>query len=106
MRQGRHALAGHSQMLASLSYQSVLRRGFALVRDEAGRAVRSAAAVTPATRLEIELADGRIDVRVASPGTAGSSGSAGGGDHKPPAVPPVSRPARQRSPSGNQGSLF
>ncbi|WP_421792549.1 exodeoxyribonuclease VII large subunit [Hyphobacterium sp.] len=47
---GRHALLGH---------ESVLSRGFALVRDEDGRLVRSTAGMKPGGRLEIEVADGR-----------------------------------------------
>src|ERR1700722_6029509 len=49
-----------SQLLAALSYQGVLARGFALVRaGESGQPVRSAAAVNAGMRLDIEFADGR-----------------------------------------------
>ena len=47
------------QLLAAFSYRGVLSRGFALVRDEGGRPLRSAAAVAPGQRLDIEFADGR-----------------------------------------------
>jgi exodeoxyribonuclease VII large subunit len=54
------ALAG---MLSSLSYQGVLARGFALVRDEAGQLVDSAAKARAAIGLELEFHDGRIMTR-------------------------------------------
>ena len=38
------------QLLAAFSYRGVLARGFALVRDRAGRPLRTAAAVSPACR--------------------------------------------------------
>jgi exodeoxyribonuclease VII large subunit len=49
--------------MASLSYKSVLQRGFALVRDEAERPVHAASAVRPGQDLSVEFADGRIKVR-------------------------------------------
>jgi exodeoxyribonuclease VII large subunit len=48
------------QLLAALSYRSVLARGFALVRDQHGLAVHAAAAVGPGARLNIEFADGQV----------------------------------------------
>jgi exodeoxyribonuclease VII large subunit len=100
----RRALAGQAQLLGSLSYQSVLRRGYALVRDETGRAVRSVTQVRYGERLDVELADGRIPVR------------AEGGSGAPASTEPVDMSARRsslaprqgrgRSGSGEQGSLF
>jgi exodeoxyribonuclease VII large subunit len=49
---GRHALLGH---------QSVLKRGFALVRDADGQLVRSAGRLSSGQAVSIELADGRKD---------------------------------------------
>ena len=48
------------QLLRAFSYQSVLDRGFALVRDGGGRPLRSAAAVRPGMNLDIEFADGCV----------------------------------------------
>src|SRR3954470_15905577 len=48
------------QLLAALSYKSVLTRGFALVRDERGHAIRAAAAVGPGARIDLEFSDGRV----------------------------------------------
>ena len=51
---------GLDQMLASLSYRSVLARGFALVRDAVDKPVRLAAEVVAGAALDIEFADGRV----------------------------------------------
>jgi len=56
-------LSGTSKLLTSLSYKSVLQRGFALVRDDKGQAVRAAAAVMPGQPLAIEFADGSVKVK-------------------------------------------
>jgi exodeoxyribonuclease VII large subunit len=54
------ALARAGQVLAALSYQGVLARGFALVRGPDGRPLHKAAAVSPGLRLDIEFSDGHI----------------------------------------------
>ena len=56
-------LGAESKLLASLSYKSILHRGYALVRDAEGHPVRAAAAVTPGQTLAVEFADGQISVR-------------------------------------------
>jgi exodeoxyribonuclease VII large subunit len=91
----RRALDAQAQMLASLSYQSVLRRGFALVRDQDGRAVRSVTNLAHGDRIAVELVDGRAAASVTSVEPAS-------GD---PADSPKPRPAPRTKP-GDQGSLF
>ena len=95
----RRAVEGHGQLLTSLSYQSVLRRGFALVRDASGRPVRSVAQVTAGALLEIELGDGRLDTQVLGANPSGKT------EYRP-AGPP--KPARKTSGAGGgpQGTLF
>jgi exodeoxyribonuclease VII large subunit len=65
------------RLLAAVSYRGVLARGFALVRDGEGRPLRTAAAVQPSMRLDIEFADGRVrataDATPATPLAATSS---------------------------------
>jgi len=56
--QGR--LESLSSLLESLSYQGVLARGFALVRDERGTLVRSAETARTRAALDLEFADGEI----------------------------------------------
>jgi exodeoxyribonuclease VII large subunit len=101
---GRHRrhLDGCGKLLASLSYQGVLKRGFALVRDQRGTSVRSARQLTAGQSLDIEFADGRVGAQV--------TGSAKADERGRPAAParrgePERPKAKDRSPSG-QGSLF
>lgn len=91
----RRALDAQAQMLASLSYQSVLKRGFAVVRDQDGRAVRSIAAIAVDTHIGIELADGGAGARITSvePSEAKT------------VEPPKARAPKRSGPEG-QGSLF
>jgi exodeoxyribonuclease VII large subunit len=80
------------RLLAAVSYRGVLARGFALVRDDAGRPVRTAAMVQRGTRLDIEFSDGRV--RATAEATA-------------VAAPPVTPKRRRRGGGGEgQGSLF
>jgi exodeoxyribonuclease VII large subunit len=85
-------LRSAGQLLAAYSYRGVLARGFALVRDGDGRPLRTAAAIGPGTRLDIEFSDGRIGA------TADGEGAA--------VQPPAKPKARRRGGSGGQGSLF
>ena len=92
VRQARAERGG--QLLAALSYRGVLARGFALVRDAAGRPLRSAAAVSAGAPIEIEFSDGRIGARVDDPASAA----------KPIGEAPTPRPRRGGGPG--QGNLF
>jgi exodeoxyribonuclease VII large subunit len=88
------------QLLTALSYRSVLARGFALVRNDAGHPLHAAADVAAGARLELEFSDGRV--------------AATAGHDQPVLTPqpsPVSAPRRPRTPkraakSVDQGSLF
>jgi exodeoxyribonuclease VII large subunit len=89
------ALDRADKLLAAFSYQSVLARGFALVRDPKGSPLRSAAAISPGQALDIEFSDGRA--------TAVATEA-----HGVPVKPrqPI-RPRSRRYGSGEgQGSLF
>ena len=100
----RRHLGAQEQMLASLSYQSVLRRGFALVRDEAGRAVRTIGAALPGAHLTIEVSDGQIGATV-DPGTVAARADDRGAAQ--PARPQaLAVPRAGRKPGSDQGSLF
>jgi exodeoxyribonuclease VII large subunit len=59
-----HRLQTLGKRLRAASPASVLNRGFAMVRDEAGRPVSRRVAVAPGQRLANEFADGRVLVRV------------------------------------------
>ncbi len=92
------ARVAHSgQLLGALSYRAVLARGFALVRDEEGHAVRLAADVKPRARLNVEFADGRV--------AATAEGDASSAIKPSVAEPKQTAPRRLNKPVG-QGSLF
>ena len=50
------------KLLDALGYRQVLARGFALVRDAAGTPVRSVAAIKHGATLDVEFADGHVEV--------------------------------------------
>jgi exodeoxyribonuclease VII large subunit len=60
LRERRARLEGIAARLDGASYEAVLARGFALVRDSAGHALSTAAAVKPGARLSIRFADGDV----------------------------------------------
>ncbi|MEI6112189.1 MAG: exodeoxyribonuclease VII large subunit [Cyanobium sp. ELA712] len=62
--QQRVSLLHQRQLLAALSPDQLLRRGFALVRREEGPVVRSIDAVAPNELLRIELTDGFLRARI------------------------------------------
>jgi exodeoxyribonuclease VII large subunit len=57
-RTGRVENAG--KLLESYSYKNVLERGYAVIRDDAGHPVVSAAAVRPGAALAVEFGDGIV----------------------------------------------
>ncbi len=99
----RRAVAAQEQLLGALSYQGVLRRGFALVRDEAGRTVRTVAGLAPGQGLDVELADGNVaaDVRTTQAKQPVAAHLAEQDTRAPPRA--ASKP--KKTPEG-QGSLF
>jgi exodeoxyribonuclease VII large subunit len=94
------------QLLAALSYRSVLTRGFALVRDEHGLAVHAAAGIGPGARLDLEFADGRVGA------TADADRPVAPAPETPPrtaareAKPATSATSRRVAKPVGQGSLF
>jgi len=80
------------RLLSAFSYREVLKRGFALVRDDEGCPLRAAAAVTGGMRLDIEFADGHV-------------GAVADGEGRPQ-TSPRTRPGRRGGGTGGQGSLF
>ncbi len=82
------------KLLAAFSYREVLKRGYALVRDDVGRPLRSATAVFNGMKLDIEMSDGRVRA------TAGQT-------FRAPDVPVVPlRRRRSRRDDEGQGNLF
>ncbi len=97
----RNLLDAQGNLLGSLSYQSVLRRGFALVRDAEGRAVRQMSDLTEGAHLDIEFGDGHIAVQTLTAGGKAPTGL-------PTAKPAVTRAGAKKTTQrgGSQGSLF
>lgn len=82
-------VAANDRLLASLGYEATLARGYAVVRAE-GELVTTQAAATKAGALEIQFADGRLDVLPVS--------------GRKPAKP--AKPAQPAPDESDQGSLF
>ena len=57
----RAGLAQSERLLATLSHQGILERGFALVTDAAGSLVKRVEAVTPGAHLTLQFADGKAE---------------------------------------------
>ncbi|MCV3736281.1 exodeoxyribonuclease VII large subunit [Rhizobium sp. TRM96647] len=99
-------LIGQDRVLQSLSYRNVLRRGYTLVRDEMGQAVKQAADLPEGAAMTLEFSDGTIEA------VAGQR--AQGGDTPPtaPATKPApqkrrpAKPAEAAADPPKQGSLF
>ena len=64
LQQRRQHLQQRRVLLAALSPQRLLERGFALVLSPNGQILRSVQQVKQGDRLHLELADGRIDAEV------------------------------------------
>src|SRR5882757_8525948 len=92
LEHGRRQVDQFGKLLESYSFHSVLNRGFALVRDQDGHPVLTAAETRAGDTIGIEFADGRIGAKV----TEGAA-----------AAPRAATPPRRRDGgSGNQGSLL
>ncbi len=72
LRERRARLEGLAARLDGASYEAVLARGFALVRDAAGHTLATAAAVKPGARLGIRFHDGDIAATADRPGRQAS----------------------------------
>src|ERR1700712_178127 len=102
MQRQQARIAHTGQLLAALSYKSVLTRGFALVRDERGHAVRAAAMVGPGARLNLEFSDGRVGATADAdrrPRARATQPKAVASEQKPAAPRRIAKPV-------DQGSLF
>ena len=59
------ALGQAGKLLVSLSYKSVLARGYAVIKDADGNLVRERASLAPGDMVAIELADGAVGATIA-----------------------------------------
>ena len=86
----RARLTQSSRLFDTLGYTAVLKRGFAIVKDENGNLLKTAAEVRPGAALRLEFADGEA-------GAVATGGAA-------PAKQPARTPAKPGG--GGQGQLF
>ena len=85
-----------AKLLSSLSYRSVLERGFALVRDADGAAMRSAATAVPGAPISVEFHDGIVSAHL-DEDTGGTT---------PAKKPPARKSPASTKTGGDQGKLF
>jgi exodeoxyribonuclease VII large subunit len=93
----RGELVAQDRVLQSLSYKNVLRRGYAVIRDELDKPVSTASALAAGTAISIEFSDGRVHAVTGEGGTAPS-----------PSTPPKKRAAKSTElvDPPKQGTLF
>jgi exodeoxyribonuclease VII large subunit len=97
MTQNRAGLASHDRILQSLSYKNVLKRGYAVIRDEENRPLTRAATIASGAAVSMEFADGRVSAITTGEGTPPPDTSTA--PKKKPAKPASSGPT-------DQGNLF
>jgi exodeoxyribonuclease VII large subunit len=98
------ALDGLARLLDGLSYESVLRRGFVLVRDMAERPVTQAAAVTAGMKLSLTSGDGVIPAIAEAGGKPSRAAKRPASDDP---APPAPKPKKGGPKDGGpQGSLL
>ena len=89
----RVSLESQGKLLETLSYQATLSRGFAIVRSEDGKLIRSSGVAAGAAAFRVSFSDGDV---IAAP----LEGS-------PPSSPPTPAPKTKKAPTkADQGSLF
>ncbi|MBY5836189.1 exodeoxyribonuclease VII large subunit [Rhizobium leguminosarum] len=91
LTRARAELSAQDRVLQSLSYKNVLKRGYAVIRDEDNRPVSQAAQLSAGMGIAIEFADGRVGAMATEGGT-----------------PPAGAKKRSAKPADppKQGSLF
>ncbi len=70
LRRAGEKLNLQSEKLKALSPLFPLRKGYAIVKDAGGKAVKTAAALAPGDRLSLQFAEGRAEAEVLGGGTA------------------------------------
>jgi len=98
MRDARQRLTAIGDLLESLSFRRVLERGYALVRDAAGRPVTAAAGLAGGDAVSIEFTDGAVGAQVTGTSAPARTRTAPK-DEKPKTPKPDGR-------SGRQGQLL
>ena len=93
-------LQAHDRIMQSLAYTNVLKRGFALVRDEDGKPITLAEKVGDGQSLNIQFSDGYLNANAAGEKSEVAP-------TKPESITkPAKKPVKAKAPSKDQGSLF
>ncbi|MBU1288114.1 MAG: exodeoxyribonuclease VII large subunit, partial [Alphaproteobacteria bacterium] len=92
MDRRRVSLESQGKLLETLSYHATLSRGFAIVRGEDGKLIRSAGPAASASVFKVSFADGDV---AATPL-----------EGAPPSPPAAPAPKTKKAPTKGQGSLF
>ena len=79
LRRAGEKLNLQAEKLKALSPLFPLKKGYAIVKDIKGKAVKTAAALTPGDRLSLQFAEGRAEAEVLGPDKAGGAGSSADG---------------------------
>ncbi|HAT71907.1 MAG TPA: exodeoxyribonuclease VII large subunit [Elusimicrobia bacterium] len=74
LRRAGEKLNLQTEKLKALSPLFPLKKGYAIVKDIKGQAVKTAAALAPGDRLSLQFAEGRADAEVLGPAKAGGAG--------------------------------
>jgi exodeoxyribonuclease VII large subunit len=92
-------LEATDRLRETLGYRATLERGYAVVRGE-GQVLTTQAAAAKATSLEIEFADGRLNLSERETGQTAPT--------RHPTATPAAKPAKKaaKTPPPEQGSLF
>ena len=106
----RSGLSAHERVLQSLSYKNVLKRGYAVIRDENDRPVSRSEALSAGQHIAIEFADGRVSALTGEGGEPSASPDGGAQKSARETAKPASRKqaAEKDAPVTPpvQGSLF
>lgn len=102
LAQARERLAGLARVASQLHPEKPLERGYAIVRDGAGRAVTTSAGAAAEAALQLQFRDGALDVRPASGALTGPGAAIAA---PPPKAKPKSKP-KPKAPSPQQDDLF
>ncbi|MEO1471804.1 MAG: exodeoxyribonuclease VII large subunit [Pseudomonadota bacterium] len=105
----RDRLAAQARLLANLDEEKTLKRGFAIVRDDAGGVLTRAAQVAPGTALRLGFLDGELQaVAAPSPSASPSPSAPQSAPAGPSPGPSRATPTRRRAPRkpAAQASLF
>nr|WP_316651706.1 exodeoxyribonuclease VII large subunit [uncultured Gellertiella sp.] len=95
LQRHRQALVAQDRILQSLAYTNVLKRGYAVIRDEENRVISTAAALEGGGKIDIQFSDGHIAAMT-------------GETESPPApsAPRKKSAVSQKPQPPKQGSLF